>query len=84
MEIIEALEVEPRGVYTGAIGGMAFSGRIDLSVAIRTAVVRDGSVRFHVGGGIVADSKPEAEYRETVTKAEAFSRTLLLDQGVRA
>jgi para-aminobenzoate synthetase component 1 len=77
MEIIEALEVEPRGVYTGAIGGLAFSGRIDLSVAIRTAVVRNGSVRFHVGGGIVADSKPEAEYRETVTKAEAFSRTLL-------
>jgi anthranilate/para-aminobenzoate synthase component I len=77
MEIIEALEITPRGIYTGAIGGIAFSGRLDLSVAIRTAVVRDGRVRFHVGGGIVTDSKPEDEYRETVTKAEAFSRTLL-------
>ncbi len=77
MEIIEALEIAPRGVYTGAIGGIAFSGRLNLSVAIRTAVVRDGSVRFHVGGGIVIDSKPEDEYRETVTKGEAFSRALL-------
>jgi para-aminobenzoate synthetase component 1 len=81
MEIIEALEIAPRGIYTGAIGGIAFSGQLNLSVAIRTAVVRDGSVRFHVGGGIVTDSKPEDEYRETVTKGEAFSRALLLDES---
>ncbi len=76
MEVIEALENGPRGIYTGAIGGIDFSGRMDFSVAIRTGIVRDGSVRFHVGGAIVADSKPEEEYRETLTKAEAFARLL--------
>jgi para-aminobenzoate synthetase component 1 len=76
MEIIETLEPEPRGIYTGAIGGIDFSGRMDFSVAIRTAVVRDGVASFHVGGGIVADSKPDLEYRETLTKAEAFCRAL--------
>ncbi len=77
MEIIEALETTPRGIYTGAIGGIDFSGRMDFSVAIRTAVLRGGVASFHVGGGIVADSKPDLEYRETVTKAEAFSRALI-------
>ncbi|MDP3936567.1 MAG: aminodeoxychorismate synthase component I [Deltaproteobacteria bacterium] len=76
MEIIEALEVAPRGIYTGAIGGIGFSGRMDLAIAIRTAVLREGRARFHVGGGIVADSKPAEEYRETLTKAEAFARLL--------
>ncbi len=76
MEIIEELETGPRGIYTGAIGGIDFSGRMDLSVAIRTAVVRDGVASFHVGGGIVADSKPDLEYQETLTKAEAFCRAL--------
>ncbi|MFQ5457367.1 MAG: aminodeoxychorismate synthase component I [Myxococcota bacterium] len=79
MEIIAALETVPRGIYTGAIGGIDFSGRMDFSVAIRTAVAREGRVRFHVGGGIVADSKPEEEYRETLTKAEAFGRLLSPD-----
>ncbi len=76
MEIIEALETGPRGIYTGAIGGIDFSGRMDFSIAIRTAVLRDGVASFHVGGGIVADSKPDLEYRETVTKAEALCRAL--------
>lgn len=76
MEVIESLEMGPRGIYTGAIGGIDFSGRMDFSVAIRTGILRDGRVRFHVGGGIVADSKPEEEYRETLTKAEAFARLL--------
>jgi para-aminobenzoate synthetase component 1 len=77
MEVIESLENGPRGIYTGAIGGIDFSGRMDFSVAIRTGIVRDGRLRFHVGGGIVADSKPAEEYRETLTKAEAFARLLV-------
>lgn len=76
MEVIEALEEGPRGVYTGAVGGIDFSGRMDLSIAIRTAILRDGVASFHVGGGIVADSKPDLEYLETVTKAEALCRAL--------
>jgi para-aminobenzoate synthetase/4-amino-4-deoxychorismate lyase len=68
MEIIRELEREPRGVYTGAIGHIAPSGKAAFNVAIRTLVVEDGIARMGVGGGIVADSKPEAEYRECQLK----------------
>ncbi len=85
MEIIEILETSPRGIYTGAIGGIDFSGRMDFAIAIRTAVVRDGVARFHTGGAIVADSKPETEYCETITKAEAFLRAIVPErQGCTA
>lgn len=72
MEIIEELEPTPRGVYTGAIGYMDFRGNMDLSMAIRTAVLKDKELYLNVGGGIVADSNPEAEYEETMLKAKAF------------
>ena len=76
MEIIEELEPVRRGVYTGAIGYIGFDGRIDLNIAIRTAVVKDGQAYFHAGGGIVADSVPESEYQETLAKGSGIARAL--------
>ncbi|MEX2355787.1 MAG: anthranilate synthase component I family protein [Thermaerobacterales bacterium] len=69
MEIIAELEQVRRGPYTGAVGYLGFDGRIDLNIAIRTATLRAGQIDFHVGGGIVAESDPAAEYEETLTKA---------------
>ncbi len=76
MEIIDELEPHVRGPYTGAIGYLGFDGRVDLNVAIRTLVQRDGWCSFHVGGGIVADSEPEAEYQETLDKGRALVAAL--------
>jgi para-aminobenzoate synthetase component 1 len=76
MEIIEELEPARRGPYTGATGWLGAAGDLDLAVAIRTALIRDGRLTLWVGGGIVADSTPEAELAETWDKARAFSRAL--------
>jgi para-aminobenzoate synthetase component 1 len=73
MEIIEALEPVRRGIYTGSIGWLDAAGGLDLSIAIRTAVARDDALYLHLGGGIVADSSPEEELRETEHKGHAFS-----------
>jgi para-aminobenzoate synthetase/4-amino-4-deoxychorismate lyase len=78
MEIIAELEPTRRGVYCGSLGYLAATGEMDTSIAIRTAVVRDGEVYFQAGGGIVADSDPEAEYRETLDKARGIIRALAL------
>jgi aminodeoxychorismate synthase component I len=74
MEIIESLESCHRGVYTGAIGVLDAAGGVDLSIAIRTAVVRSRRLSLQVGGGIVADSDPELELAETRDKERAFRR----------
>ena len=74
MEIIDALEPVRRGVYTGAIGCFDAAGGIDLAIAIRTAVARERSLHLHLGGGIVADSDPDEELRETRHKGSAFAR----------
>jgi para-aminobenzoate synthetase component 1 len=71
MEIIEELEPYRRGVYTGSIGWIGFDGNAELNIAIRTIVVHDGSAYVQAGAGIVADSEPEHEYRESLRKAEA-------------
>ena len=63
-------------MYTGAIGGFNGARRAELSIAIRTAVVAGGRVVYGTGGGIVADSRLESEYEETVTKARAFLDSL--------
>lgn len=76
MEIIDELEVSRRGPYTGAIGILADDGSMDLNIAIRTATVANGEVSVHVGGGIVADSVPEAEYEETLVKGKAIFAAL--------
>lgn len=76
IEIIDELENIPRGVYTGAIGWAGFCGDMDMYMAIRTAVYKDGALYLHVGGGIVADSVPEDEYDETILKARDFLTAL--------
>jgi para-aminobenzoate synthetase component 1 len=72
MEIIAELESSARGVYCGAIGYWSLTGALDTSIVIRTAVARDSRLYFSAGGGIVADSDPEQEYRETLDKARGI------------
>ncbi len=72
MEIIEELEPHRRGIYCGSIGYIGFDGDMDSNIAIRTLVHADGISRLWAGGGIVADSDPETEYRETYHKASAL------------
>jgi len=76
MEIIDQLEPVKRSVYTGAIGYISFDGDMDTSIAIRTFIIRSGRAYFSVGGGIVADSDPEAEYYETIDKARGLMTAL--------
>jgi para-aminobenzoate synthetase component 1 len=73
MQIIDELEPSPRGPYTGATGWLGAAGDLDLAIAIRTAVVRDGRLSLSVGGGVVADSTPAGELAETEVKARAFA-----------
>lgn len=72
MEIIEELEPHRRGIYCGAIGYIGFDGNMDTNIAIRTAVYSHGEIRFWAGGGIVADSEGDKEYRETWDKASTM------------
>ncbi len=74
MQIIREMEQRARGVYCGAIGRMAPDGTAVFNVAIRTLVLKDGNARMGVGGGIVADSDPDEEYRECLLKASFLSR----------
>ncbi|MDH7601559.1 MAG: aminodeoxychorismate synthase component I [Armatimonadota bacterium] len=76
MEIIEEIEPHRRGIYTGSAGFIDFTGRVELSIVIRSFVVQAGRVYFHAGGGIVADSDPEMEYEETLHKVSGLVATL--------
>jgi para-aminobenzoate synthetase component 1 len=81
MEIIAELEPTRRGVYCGSIGYISNTGAMDMSIVIRTYVALRGRVYFQAGGGIVADSDPEQEYRETLDKARALIDVLALEKG---
>jgi len=74
MEIIDELEPSKRGVYAGAVGYLGFNGDMDLAIAIRTAVVKNGMLYVQAGAGIVADSLPDSEWTETQNKARAVLR----------
>ena len=74
MEIIDELEVHKRGVYAGAVGYFAADGAMDTCIVLRTGVVKDGTLYVQAGGGVVADSDPEAEFQETVAKSRALIR----------
>jgi para-aminobenzoate synthetase component 1 len=76
MEIIEELEPTHRGPYTGAIGYLGWNGETDLNIVIRTMTLLHDHAHFQVGGGIVADSDPAAEYEETLDKGRALAGTL--------
>jgi para-aminobenzoate synthetase component 1 len=76
MQIIDEIEKSARSIYTGGIGWFDASGAAEVSVAIRTAIYKDGRLHLSVGGGIVADSVPEDEYDETILKAQDFLRAL--------
>jgi para-aminobenzoate synthetase component 1 len=77
MEIIAELEPTQRGVYCGSVGYISLTGAMDTSIVIRTYLALRGRVYFQAGGGIVADSDPELEYRETLDKARALIETLV-------
>ncbi len=82
MEIIAELEPTQRGVYCGSVGYLSVTGAMDTSIVIRTYLALNGQVYFQAGGGIVADSDPELEYRETLDKARGLIETLVESYGL--
>ncbi len=76
MEIIEELENEKRGIYGGAAGYFSFNGNMDMCIAIRTMIVKDGNVYMQAGAGIVADSIPQMEYEESHNKVRALVKAI--------
>jgi anthranilate synthase component 1 len=82
MEIIDELEPVKRGIYGGACGYLSFAGDMDVAIAIRTGIVKDGMLYVQAAAGVVADSVPEMEWRETEVKARALIHAAeLVEQG---
>lgn len=82
MEVIAELEGEQRGVYAGAVGHVGFNGDLDLCIALRTMVVKDGVAYAQAAAGVVADSTPEYEYTESCNKAAASLRAIDVAEGL--
>jgi anthranilate synthase component 1 len=76
MEIIEELEPTKRGTYAGSVGYISYSGNMDMCITIRTLLIKNDKIFVQAGAGIVADSVPENEYKETVIKAMAMMKTV--------
>ena len=81
MEIIDEFEPVKRGVYAGAVGYIAWNGNMDTAIAIRTAVIKDGTLHIQAGAGIVYDSVPELEWKETMNKGRAMFRAVALAEA---
>jgi anthranilate synthase component 1 len=81
MEIIDELEPVKRGIYSGAVGYLAWNGNMDTAIAIRTAVIKDGALHIQAGAGVVADSLPELEWKETMNKGRAIFRAVALAEA---
>jgi len=81
MQIIDELEPVKRGVYGGAVGYISWAGDMDTAIAIRTAVIKDGRLYVQAGGGVVADSVPRLEWKETRNKARAVFRAASMALG---
>jgi anthranilate synthase component 1 len=83
MEIIDELEPVQRGIYGGAVGYLSFAGDMDVAIAIRTGVIKDQTLYVQAGAGVVADSVPELEWKETEAKARAVLRAAeMVEQGL--
>ena len=83
MQIIDELENVRRSTYAGSVGYFSFSGNLDCCITIRTILIKDGMAYIQAGGGIVADSKPEKEYQETLNKARALVSAIeLAERGL--
>ena len=78
MQIIDEVEPVKRGIYGGAVGYISWKGNMDTAIAIRTAVIKDGVLNVQAGGGVVADSVPRLEWKETMNKARAMFRAAAL------
>jgi anthranilate synthase component I len=76
MEIIDELEPEKRGIYGGAVGYISWNGNMDTAIAIRTAVIKDSKLYVQAGAGVVADSIPALEWKETMNKARAIFKAV--------
>jgi len=84
MELIDQLEPSKRGLYGGAVGYLSYAGDMDLAIAIRTGIVKDGTLYVQAAAGVVADSIPEMEWRETEHKARALLRASeLVEEGLQ-
>lgn len=81
MEIIAELEPVKRGIYSGAVGYIGWSGNLDTAIAIRTAVIKDGTLHIQAGAGIVYDSIPHSEWDETMNKGRAVFRAVALAEA---
>ena len=81
MEIIDELEPVKRGIYSGAVGYLSWSGNMDTAIAIRTAVIKDGKLYIQAGAGIVYDSIPQNEWDETMNKGRAIFRAVSMAQS---
>jgi anthranilate synthase component 1 len=81
LEILQELEPVKRGVYSGAVGYLSWNGNMDTAIAIRTAVIKDGTLNVQAGAGIVYDSDPESEWQETHAKARAIFRAVTMAEA---
>ncbi|MAK92618.1 MAG: anthranilate synthase component I [Oceanospirillaceae bacterium] len=81
MEIIDEVESTKRGVYGGAVGYLSWSGNMDMAIAIRTAVIKDGKLNIQAGAGVVADSVPRLEWKETMNKGRAMFRAVAMAEA---
>ncbi len=78
MEIIDELEPVKRGIYGGAVGYLSWNGNMDTAIAIRTAVIKDNTLHIQAGAGVVADSIPKLEWKETMNKGRAIFRAVAM------
>ena len=81
MEIIDELEPVKRGIYSGAVGYLSWNGNMDTAIAIRTAVIKDQQLHIQAGAGIVADSVPDLEWKETMSKGRAIFRAVAMAEA---
>jgi anthranilate synthase component 1 len=81
LEIIDEFEPEKRGIFGGAVGYLSWNGNMDTAIAIRTAIVKDGTLYVQAGAGVVADSIPRLEWKETINKARSIMHAAALAEN---